>query len=206
MKHATGNARDKAGARRRRGPRKATPDYLHRAALHYLERYQSSAENLRRVLLRKVQRSAMAHGTDAEAGAADVDRLIARFESAGLLDDTTYAEARTASLHRRGVSRRGIAMKLRQKGVDPDTIDAALDELAEIEPEPDLAAAVAYARRRRLGPWRREGREAAREKDLAALARQGFGYDTARLVIEAEDADSLEIELAAVRGRFTAPG
>jgi regulatory protein len=206
MKHAAKDAKGKAAgdrARRRRGPRKATPDYLHRAALHYLERYQSSAENLRRVLLRKVQRSAIAHGTDAEDGAAEVDRLIARFESAGLLDDAAYAEARTASLHRRGASRRAIAMKLRQKGVDADTIEGALDDLAELEPEPELAAAVTYAKRRRLGPWRADGRAEAREKDLAALARQGFGYDTARRVIEADDAEELEIELATARGRFT---
>ena len=35
-----------AGARRRRTPRKVTPDRLHRIALHYLERYASSTENL----------------------------------------------------------------------------------------------------------------------------------------------------------------
>jgi regulatory protein len=55
---------------RRRGPRKATPAYLEKAALFYLERYAAPAEHLRRLLLAKVARSARFHGTDAEAGAA----------------------------------------------------------------------------------------------------------------------------------------
>jgi regulatory protein len=52
---------------------------------------------------------------------------------------------------------------------------------------------VTLARRRRLGPYRPEAdREARREKDLAALARAGFGYDIARTVIEASDIEALE--------------
>ena len=72
---------------RRRPPRKATPRYLENAALHYLERFATSAENLRRVLMRKVDRSARAHGTDPDEGAAAVEALIERFVRAGLLDD-----------------------------------------------------------------------------------------------------------------------
>jgi len=49
------------------------------------------------------------------------------------------------------------------------------------------------ARRRRLGPYRMpEVRAERRDKDLAALARAGFDYDTARRVIEAETLDDLD--------------
>ena len=48
----------------RKPPRKVSPAYLERAALAYLERFAASAESLRRVLLRKVERSARAHDTD----------------------------------------------------------------------------------------------------------------------------------------------
>jgi regulatory protein len=48
--------------------------------------------------------------------------------------------------------------------------------LQEEAAEPELAAALAYARRRRLGPYRSPAaRTDLREKDLAALGRQGFG-------------------------------
>lgn len=182
---------------KRRGPKPATPERLERAALHYLERYASSAENLRRVLMRRVQRSAQIHGTDPEAGAAAVDGLIARYRKVGLLDDKAYASARAASLHRQGKSARAIRQTLSIKGVAEDAVEAALSGLREdVGAETDLAAAVNYARRRRIGPWRTTEREAAREKDLAALGRQGFGYDTARQVIEAETPEELEEALS----------
>ena len=73
--------------RKRRGPRKATPKHLENAALHYLGRFASSAANLKRVLMRKVQRSAHFHGTDADEGRAMVERLVTRFARAGLIDD-----------------------------------------------------------------------------------------------------------------------
>ena len=63
--------------KRRRVPRKMTPKRLQRVALHYLERYSSSSENLRRVLMRRVERSAWAHGTDREEGAAAIDAIVA---------------------------------------------------------------------------------------------------------------------------------
>jgi len=188
-------------AKKHSGPKPATPERLERAALYYLERYASSAENLRQVLMRRVQRSAMLHGTDATAGAAVVDRLIARYLSAGLLDDGTYARMRVASLHRQGKSTRAIRQTLSIKGVEEDIVGAALDDLREeIGAEPDLAAAVNYARRRRIGPWRRAGRDEYRDRDLVALGRQGFGYDIARKVVEAETPEVLEAETQELNG------
>ena len=187
----------KAGARRK-PPRKATPGYLERAALFYLDRYATSADNLRQVLRRKVARSAWAHGGDPAAGEAAVEALIARFLEAGLLDDARYAEGRARSLARRGQSLRGIRLRLRQKGVGEDEIAAALAGLRDEAGDPELAAALAYARRRRLGPFRAgAARAAQRERDLAALARRGFDPDLVLKVIDAESPDALEDEIAA---------
>jgi regulatory protein len=180
--------------RPRKKPRKVSAESLERAALHYLERFASSAANLRRVLMRRVAKSAEAHGTDPADGAALVDALVARYQQSGLLDDATYARLRAESLHRQGASRRLTRAKLSAKGVDGDDIDGALAALEETAPEPDLAAACNYARRRRLGPWRKSNRAEHRDRDLAALGRQGFGYDVARKVVDAADCDALEAE------------
>jgi regulatory protein len=178
---------------RRRGPRKATPAHLENAALHYLARFASSGENLRRLLLRKVARSASTHGTDPEAGAAAVEALLRRLRQAGLLDDRLYAEARARSLGRRGISTRFIRARLMAKGVDAETAGAALAALAEETADPELTAAAALARRRRLGPYRPAADRAAnRTRDLAALARAGFAYDLARRVVEAGSPEELE--------------
>ena len=181
--------------RPRRGPKKATPTYLERAALYYLDRYAAPAAHLQRLLMAKVARSARAHGTDPEAGAAAVENLIARLIRAGLLDDRTYALARARSLHRRGGSAYAIRGRLAAKGVDSSLIDEALAALAKQAAEPELAAALAFARRRRIGPFRGESiRATHRDKDLAALGRQGFSIHLARRVIDAEDLEQLESE------------
>ncbi len=193
-------ARDRDNAQNKnRGPRKATPKYLRNSALYYLERYASSSAHLRRLLLAKVARSARANGTDteegAEAGAIAVEALIAELLGAGLLDDTRYALERARILHRRGASMRAVRAGLRAKGVEADDIERALAGLREEAAEPELAAALAYARRRHLGPYRNPAARAEfREKDLAALGRRGFGYGLARRVIETADLAELEDE------------
>lgn len=177
-------------------PRKITPRSLENGALYYLGRFATSSANLKRVLMGRVARSARAHGSDPEDGRALVDDLIQRFEQSGLLDDAAYARARTESLNKRGNSAPLIRAKLRAKGVAAAPIDDALRGLADESPNPELAAAAALARRRRLGPYRPQDDRAPRhQKDLAALARAGFSYDVARRVVEADSPAALEDEI-----------
>lgn len=151
----------------------------------YLERYASSAENLRRVLRRKVEQRCRLRGEDPAAFQEAVDEVVARALRSGLVDDVRYAEGRVASLRRRGGSARAIQAKLAQKGVARATVAAALED----GPGDELAAAHALARRRRLGPYRPGERAPYRDKDLAAMARAGFPFAVAREVIDGEAAE-----------------
>lgn len=179
--------------RKRRIPRKATKSHLENAALHYLERFSSSSQNLKSVLMRRVRRSAYYHDTDPEEGTEWVDEIVSRFLDAGLLDDKVYADSRVRSLHARGNSRKTILMKLRAKGIGPELVEPVLEQLELDENEDvDLIAALKLAKRRRLGPYRIDGqREERREKDMAALARAGFSYHIAQQVVEAETPEDL---------------
>jgi regulatory protein len=179
----------------RRKPAPATPETLERAALRHLERYATSVENLRRVLERRVLKAARIHDTDPDAAARAIDDILTRLTRAGLLDDANYAEMRVRGLHRRGASIRGIRHRLRQKGVADDVIEAALGQLDTNVGDPDRAAAIAFARRRRLGPWRKVRDDTRRTRDLAALGRQGFSYEIARWICDAETPEELEDEL-----------
>jgi len=188
---------DRQPKRKRRSgpkkPRKATPQYLERAALWYLERYAATTTSLRRVLERKVDRSAKVHGTDPDEGRTVIGDLIERYQRVGLLDDRQFAESRARSLNARGVSTRMIRGKLAQKGLSSEMIDEAIAALEQEIGDPNRSAAIGYARRRRIGPYRDPARRVEmREKDLASLARAGFGYDTARWVVDAETVDDLE--------------
>ncbi|MEO5338792.1 MAG: RecX family transcriptional regulator, partial [Magnetospirillum sp. WYHS-4] len=134
-----------------RQARRVTPEYLEKAALHYLERFATPAANLRRVLLRKVERAAREHETDRAQAALWIEALLDKLAGRGLLDDRLYAEGKAASLRRRGDSARTLRNKLLQKGVAPDLVEGLLDGEEEGS---EFAAARALARRRRLGPWR----------------------------------------------------
>jgi len=173
-------------------PRRAvTATSLDNAALHYLGRFSSSSANLRRVLLRKVARASGGEG-ETQAGARMIEVLIARYLRSGLLDDRAYAAQAAASLARRGASRFSIGGKLGQKGVARELIKTTIEALDE-GGSSELAAACALVRRRRLGPYRRAGARAQwRQKDLATLARAGFGLDLARRVLEARTIEALE--------------
>jgi regulatory protein len=184
--------------RKRSAPTKITATSLNNIALHYLERFASSAENLRRVLMRRVKRAAAHHGSDMAEGAALVEALIRRFEQSGLLDDQRYAAAKAASLRRRGGSRRAISGRLAQQGVDAELVAETLQVL-EAEPGGgDLAAACAFIRRRRLGAYRSAmSRPGIPEKDMAALARAGFSFEIARRVLGCADVAAVEALLRA---------
>ena len=169
-----------------------SPTWLERAALHYLERYSASTEMLRRTLARRVDKRARLRGEDPAAFAEMIAATVARAVSAGLVDDARFADTRLATLRRRGTSARGVSAKLAAKGVPRDVVEAALEAEREAMPDGEAAAiedqaARAYAKRRRLGPYRRPDLRAPhRDRDLAALARAGFAYDRARRIVDME--------------------
>ena len=156
-------------------------------ALFYLERYASSAENLRRVLQRRVRRRL---GNDDEAvgeAGALIETLVARYRATGLLDDAAYAAGRARSGLARGRSLRRIAAGLAAKGVGATDAAAAMAALGGGGADPELAAACAFARRRHLGPFRRGAVAGDRRRELAAFALAGFERRTADAVLACAD-------------------
>lgn len=187
--------------KKKRTPRKITPRYLENAALYYLQRYASSAGNLRRVLTRKVDRSCQFHGTPADEFYPVIDALVARYEKSGLLNDTLYAEGRTASLRRQGKSRQAIAANLKVKGLAPDIIQQALESVdgdrADTTLSAELAAALKLARKRKIGRFNPKPesdpllRRKQQMREMGIMARGGFSYDIARQALDfnADDVD-----------------
>lgn len=163
-------------------PRPVDTAYLERAALHYLERYASSAENLRRVLTRKARKRLGPEAAPDPALDAAIAETVARAVRSGLVDDRSFAAGKVGSLMRRGASTRAMRTKLRAKGVADDVAGAAI---AAGEPD-DLALARRHAERKRLGPFRVPPDPGKRERDLASLCRAGFPYRVAAQVLDGE--------------------
>ncbi len=173
-------------------PAGAEDDALERAALDYLARYAASRRGVERVLTRRIEKRARLGAGEADDARAALTRVLDRLAADGLLDDRRFAEARARSLLARGRSTAAIRAALRDKGVDPARADEAVAGLAEETPSPDLSAAIALARRRRLGPFRPQAARAAwRDRDLATMARAGFPRDVACRVVAARDPAAL---------------
>jgi regulatory protein len=155
---------------------------LYEAGLNHLARYAATEAGMARVLARKIDRWARLYAGEtadpeatnqaARGARAAIPRVIARLKAANVLDDSAFAASRAKRLTREGKSRRFALAHLAAKGVAPAAASAAVAD----DPERELAAACAYLRRRRAGPF-----GAAEElKTLAAMARTGFSQETAR--------------------------
>ena len=178
----SGDENDGRPRTKMRTPGAITAEWMMRAAAHYIERYATSSGNLRRVLEAKVRRRARARGEAPDEHGEMIAATVARFVDLKLVDDERFAEAKLASLRRRGTSARMAAAKLSEKGVERDLIETAL----AADESDDRTAAEAYARRRRLGPYRLRDRRARRDRDVAAMVRAGFSYCDAAAAIDGE--------------------
>ncbi|MEN3976657.1 regulatory protein RecX [Emcibacter sp. SYSU 3D8] len=180
--------RPASGAKNRAGTRRPADEaYLERAAAHYLARFASSVGNFKDVLWRKVERRGLADGVEKATAQEWIDRIAERFVALGLLNDEVFAHARAGSLLRRGKPRRVIRAALVAKGVTAEMASDAVEALSSQSDDPDLDAAVAFARRKRLGPYGpTDVTEERHHKQLAAFARAGFSYQLARRVLRGE--------------------
>ncbi|MCX7368968.1 MAG: RecX family transcriptional regulator [Alphaproteobacteria bacterium] len=179
---------------------------LREAALAHLARFAATEVGLRRVLERRIARwarAAEAEGQPREAIAAatatlqvEIVSLAKSLVAAGAVNDAAFAESRARRLARSGHSRRAIAAHLAAKGIENETAAAALPE----DEETELLAALAFCRRRRIGPFTRVVPDApARMKALAALARGGFAQGVARRALAMDPTDAEEMLLAGRR-------
>ncbi|MEZ0262746.1 MAG: regulatory protein RecX [Alphaproteobacteria bacterium] len=170
---------------RDKSPRKISRQYLENAALYYLQRYATSAANFRRVMKRKIDRSCTFHKVSAEEFYPVLDEMIARYERAGLLNDGGFAVARVSSLRRQGRSKQAITAKLQAKGLGREVIAAALSGVDGEDAE--LTAAREFARRKKLGPWRKKPLADPKDaqKEMAAMGRAGYSFELARQVLGA---------------------
>ena len=165
---------------------------LRNAALRHLARYGSTEVGMVRVLDRRIDRWARAANGDAptvRAAQTAAREVAAALVADGMIDDRAFAETRARRLTRAGRSAAVIGAHLAARGV------AAEDRPAAPDAEQELAAALAYARRRRLGPF---GEDADGPTALGAMARAGFSQTVARRAL-AMDADEARDRLLALR-------
>jgi|GEM_PF-610142 len=189
---------DNKAKRRRKRVKIPTPDSLSNIALYYLSRFAASEASLRRVLQNRIRRAQMAHPDFAadkskqESLARAIDKIVDDHKKTGVLNDEAYAAMKVSSLRSKGRGNRRIALRLKQKGIAGDIVEAALKP-GDGEEDAERKAALTFARKRKLGPYRPPAQNpdkklevAQKRKDIAALSRAGFGYDIVKEILGSE--------------------
>jgi regulatory protein len=179
------NSGDERGRRpqQRREPRVLKPidaAQLQDMAVGYAAKYATTAAKLRRYLMRKL-------GERGWSGAElpDVEGLVARICGLGYVDDRAYAAAKVRDLTARGFGTRRVKGALAAAGVGRDDVQAAVDA-GENADEVAFLTALAFARRRRFGPFARDGARddpAKLRREMAAMARAGHDFAVAKRVL-----------------------
>lgn len=162
------------------------PD-LQEYAITYLARYNNTEQGLVRVLKAKLRRWALKAEQEClepseiseglRKGQQQIPEIIAKVKRLGIINDQSFAEYKVTSLIRSGRSQKVIQNKLLQKGVDSNVIQSVLDQYQDKDVE--LLAALVYARKRRIGPFRRVDREEnaeLKQKEQLSFARGGFSF------------------------------
>jgi regulatory protein len=133
---------------------------LDRLAIAYVGRYATTRAKLAAYLRRKLAE----RGWEGP-GPAPVEAIVERCAELGYVDDRAFAEARAASLTRRGYGPRRLAAALLGAGIEPD----------------DMAQARERAEQDAASPPDRDGQRRA----FAAMLRAGHAPDVVRRILQA---------------------
>ncbi len=166
----------------RRPPPPLDAAALDRLALRYVERFATTRGKLADYLHRKIRE----RGWDGDP--ADPHTLAQRMADLGYVDDRLYAESKAAAMGRKGLGARRVTMALRQAHIDAS--DA--ERLAPAIRDQAHAAALTFARRKRIGPFGAAGADrAVQERQLAAMVRAGHDFRLARRIVTAVSEEDL---------------
>lgn len=166
-------------------PKKPTKARLRNIALYYLERFETSEDNLRAVLRRRIDKYVF---FDKEYNPVEAyawaDEVVEECAKQNFVNDERFAGFKINSYLNAGKPKRYIEQKLKLKGIDEKTISDLFENVEYSE----LDTALNFAKKKRIGRFRTddESRLANRQKDLGTLVRAGFGFDVAIEVLEGE--------------------
>jgi regulatory protein len=169
---------------------------LNELALRYVGRFATTRAKLRSYLARKLRERGFEGDREPDLGA-----IAERFAAQGYVDDSAYALAKSQSLAGRGYGKRRLMQTLRSAGVQEAEGEAAREH-ADTEA---IAAALRFARRRRVGPF---GADAPmdprqREKALAAMIRAGHAFALARAIVTMPPGTEVDMDQLSLLIGFT---
>ncbi|MBR5154606.1 MAG: regulatory protein RecX [Alphaproteobacteria bacterium] len=171
---------------KKRTPKFPTKARIKNIALYYLERFETSEDNLRNVLKRRIDKYAFFDKSyNKQDGYTLVEEVVKECIKNNFVCDERFAEFKINSYLRAGKSKRYIEQKLKLKGISENIVEKIIIESEYNE----FDVAYNFAKKKKIGPFR--GSEEARtqyyQKDLSALVRAGFSFDVAKDILDSTE-------------------
>ena len=167
-------------------PKEPTKARLRNIALYYLERFETSKDNLRAVLRRRIDKFAFVNKEyNPEQAYIWADDIVEECAGKNFVNDERFAEFKISAYLRAGKPKKYIEQKLKQKGIDDKIITNFFEETEYNE----IEIAYNFAKKKKIGPFREspEKREEYKQKDFGTLIRAGFSFDTVKEILDNYD-------------------
>ncbi|MCQ2734734.1 MAG: RecX family transcriptional regulator [Alphaproteobacteria bacterium] len=180
------NDLNSAKPRQRRPQKKITPQRIRNIGLFYLQRFESSVENLRGVLKRRVDAYARENSEFNKNEAYQwIEDILTEFVNLHYLDDSRFAEMKIHDYLNAGKPARYIQNKLREKGISSNMTETIL----ATQEYDQTKMALKLAKRKKIGPYRADEklRKEFHQKDMGTLVRAGFDYDVVCEILEYDE-------------------
>jgi len=170
----------------RRPKRPLDESRLQELGLAYVGRFATTRAKLRAYLQRKIRE----RGWEGQRE-PDLAAIAERLAEQGFIDDAVYADAKARSLTARGYGKQRVVQALRGAGVD----EQDSEEARRLSDDEAVSAALRFAERRRIGPFRASAPDLKeREKGIAAMVRAGHGFDLARAIGRLDPGSEVDVE------------
>ena len=152
--------------------------YLLKYAIDYLSKFDSSKNNLVRILNMKIQR-ATENKKERFDLYSQIEYVVNELERNKLINDQNYTYNKIRLFASQAKSKRFIKNYLYQKGIEKKVIEEKLKEFEDNNFEWEKKSAFTFAKKKKLLETKENF-----EKKLGKMARAGFSYELCMQILE----------------------
>jgi len=170
-----------------------TVEEMRNFSFSYIEKYAPSKQQLKTYLLKKYLRFSLP-SVKKEDITNLIDIVLSDLEKTKFISDKFYSESKSRSLIQKGSSINKIRSYLFSKGIDDSYIKETIDKIKEDNSDQDFFSGIKICKKKRIGPARTEdNRPLFYKKDISLLARNGFGFETSKRIMDIDKDEYIKI-------------
>ena len=170
-----------------------TVEEMRNFSFSYIEKYAPSKQQLKTYLLKKYLRFSLP-SVKKEDITNLIDIVLSDLEKTKFISDKFYSESKSRSLIQKGSSINKIRSYLFNKGIDDNYIKETIDKIKEDNSDQDFFSGIKICKKKRIGPARTEdNRPLFYKKDISLLARNGFGFETSKRIMDIDKDEYIKI-------------